>query len=93
VVADGAQCRHDRSDRRVPESDGPAIRIGKVNMADERSGPAQRRRQVRLLNVHVKEVSENLDIARVQCSKPLRRVAEAVKQIRFVTVEGLEEEG
>ena len=63
-----------------------------MDVPHEITGFAQGRGEVGLLDVHVKEVAENLHTADLPLAQPRRRVGRAVDEIRLVAVQRLVEE-
>jgi hypothetical protein len=92
VVADATQGPHDRQHRCVAEAHRSAITVGEMHMSNERTSLAQRTRDVRLFDVHVKQVAQQFDVLRLQRADEFRSVGHGVDQIGLVPIERLDQQ-
>lgn len=79
-------------DVRVTAADRLPVAVREMHMADERAARAQRRREVRLLEVHVKQIAEQLHVFGAERFQKRHRVGGAVEEVGLVTVQRLVEQ-
>ena len=71
---------------------GLSVAVDKMDVANFVTALADTLRDARLLDVHVKQIGENLDVIYIQRAQKVRRLADAIEQIRLVTIEWLVEQ-
>ncbi len=62
MVADFPECRGNGREVGVAEAEGPAIRVGQVNVPELGAGEAECGGEVGFLQIHVKQVAEQLHV-------------------------------
>ena len=92
VIADLAQRGGNRGMIHVAAPGGLSIAVDKMDVANLITAVAATLRDARLLDVHVKQIGKNLDVIYIQRAQKVRRLANAIEQIRLVTIEWLVEQ-
>src|SRR5438034_1225706 len=92
-VTNVTQSLHNWRHIRVPEPDRVTVAIDKMNVAKQRTGGAHGLRHGAFLDIHVKKVGEELDVLGSERLQKSGGVAEAIKEVGFKAVQGLEENG
>src|SRR5262249_27707324 len=91
LVADLPQGRRDGAEIGVAVPRGPAVRIGELDVTEERAPESEGLDDIPLFDIHVEEIGQDRDVPGRQRSADLARLADGVDDIALVPIEGLEE--